>query len=142
MKAENNGDFVLDASIALAWCFEDEATPATLALLDTLESHVAHVPSLWGLEVSNILLGAERKKRLTQAQMAQFIELLDQLNIQVDGETANRALHETIALAHSTKLTTYDACYLELAMRLGLPLATKDQALAQAAGQVGVTCYT
>jgi len=139
MTAENKGDFVLDASIALAWCFEDEATPSTLELLDTLESHVAHVPSLWGLEVSNILLGAERKQRISQAQIAQFIELMDQLNIQVDSETANRAFHETIALAHSTKLTTYDACYLELAMRLGLPLATKDQALAQAALNLGVS---
>lgn len=130
--------FVLDASIALAWCFSDEATPLTTALLKKIESEKAYVPQLWTLEMGNILVTAERKKRISFAKIVEFLSILEELDIQVDHETSLRGFHEIMSLAHSEKLTTYDAAYLELAMRLGLPIATKDSALKEAAKRLGV----
>ena len=134
----SEGDFVLDASIALAWCFADEATPLTIHLLDQLATSCAFVPSLWPLEMGNILVAAERKKRISYANITQCLQLLSQMNIVTDRETAERGFREIIGLAHSNALTTYDAAYLELALRLGLPLATKDHILQQAAIRLGV----
>jgi predicted nucleic acid-binding protein len=132
-------DFVLDASIAMAWCFVDEKTPHTEKLLDSLEIGTAFVPSLWSLEVGNILVCAERRKRITYADITQFLELIGQLNIQTDHETSNkRGFHEVISLAYSKGLTTYDAAYLELAMRKGLSLASKDRQLCDIASKLGV----
>ncbi len=130
--------FVLDCSIAVAWCFEDEATPQTDALLDRLRDAGAAVPALWHLEVGNALLQAERRERIPTARVAAFVDLLAGLPIETDGDTATRALREVLALARAEKLTTYDASYLELAARRALPLATKDRALHQAAQRVGV----
>ncbi len=132
-------NFVLDASITLAWCFEDESTPATTTLLDRLSTAEAFVPALWQLEVVNILLNAQRKKRITPAKVSEFINLLEALSIQTDYSIGSRGFYEILALATSQNLTTYDAAYLELAMRLGLPLATKDMQLQQAAENLGVT---
>lgn len=131
--------FVLDASVALSWCFGDEATPATQHLLDQLANDRAIVPGLWPLELGNILVSAERRGRIGAARLAEFVALIDALDIEVDTETPERGLGAILALARSEKLTTYDAAYLELAMRLGLPLATKDQALRVAATRNGVT---
>ena len=131
-------NFVLDASIALAWCFSDEATPVTQALLERLEVATAFVPSLWSLELANVLLGAERKQRITYAQVTEFLSLLGNLRIEVDLETGARGFHDILLLAHAEHLTSYDAAYLELAMRLGLPLATKDVSLSKAASRLGV----
>ena len=131
-------NFVLDASITLAWCFSDEATPLTNRLLDQLEIDSAFVPELWSLEVANILISAERKKRISYAKIAEFVSILGSLNIQVDKETANRGFREILSLAHAEGLTTYDAAYLELALRLGIPLATKDNQLLKAAKKLGV----
>lgn len=130
--------YILDASVTLAWCFSDEATPETVTLLNRLESEIAFVPTLWSLEVGNILVNAERYKRITYAQISEFITLLGSINIRVDTETATRGFHEIIILAHAEKLTTYDAAYLELAMRLGLPLATKDKQMRQVATRLGL----
>jgi predicted nucleic acid-binding protein len=130
--------FVLDCSIAIAWCFEDEATPETDALLDRLRDEGAAVPALWSLEVGNALLQAERHGRLSTAKVAAFVNLLAGLPIAIDGDTATRALREVLALARAEGLTTYDASYLELAGRRALPLATKDQTLHRAAQRVGV----
>ncbi|MFI5206302.1 MAG: type II toxin-antitoxin system VapC family toxin, partial [Candidatus Paceibacterales bacterium] len=107
-------------------------------LLDQLQTGSAFVPTIWSLELGNILIGAERKKRISYADITQFLELLSTLSIRTDEETSNRAFHEILLLAHSEKLTTYDAAYLELAMRLGLPLATKNIALQKAADKLGV----
>ncbi len=131
-------NFVLDASIALAWCFSDEATPATMALLERLEIESAIVPELWSLEVGNILISAEKHKRISYANIKEYLALLENLPIEVDTETSSRGFSDIIFLAHAEKLTTYDAAYLELAMRYGLPLATKDSALIHAAKRVGV----
>ena len=130
--------FVLDASVTLAWCFHDERTAETAALLEQLETEQAFVPGLWTLEIGNILLSACRRKRITYASATEFLGVLKDLNIQIDDATAGYGFHDIFLLAHSEKLTTYDAAYLELAMRLGLPLATKDVQLSEAALRIGV----
>lgn len=133
-------DFVLDASIALAWCFSDEATNETVTLLENLETATIFVPSLWTLELGNVLLAAKRRQRITQAGITEFLALLEGFNIQFDNEAATRGFHEILALAAAENMTTYDATYLELAMRLGLPLATKDKQLQTAAARNGIVC--
>lgn len=130
--------FILDASITLSWCLSDEQTPATNALLERLETEEAIVPALWSLEIGNILVSAQRKQRITYAKIIEFLSLLEPLNIRVDEETAARGFHEILSLSYSESLTTYDAAYLELAMRHGLPLATKDMQLSAVAKRLGV----
>jgi predicted nucleic acid-binding protein len=130
--------FVLDASVAMTWCFKNEATPASDELLEHLELEAAAVPTSWHLEVANTLAMAERRKRITPADAAQFIGMLAGLEIDVDKETPARAWHQILDLARSERLTAYDAAYLELAMRMGVPLATKDEELGEAAGRLGV----
>lgn len=130
--------FVLDASIALAWCFSDESTDFTRKLLAQLENDRALVPAIWPLEVGNILVMAERRKCISYAEMVQFLELLKMLHIETDADTTSKAFNEILSLAHSEKLTTYDAAYVELAMRHGLPLASKDIKLCTVAKQLGV----
>jgi predicted nucleic acid-binding protein len=130
--------FVIDASVALAWCFDDEATAVTRAILDRFEDEQAEVPSLWHLELANALALSERKRRIAPARTSEFIALIGGLPIVIDEQTANRALSAVLELARSERLSAYDASYLELAMRRGVPLATKDDSLAKAARHVGV----
>jgi predicted nucleic acid-binding protein len=130
---------VLDASIAVTWCFENEATDATRGLLEYLRQHDATVPSLWPLEIANTLAMAERRGRIVPADAAEFISLLDSLAVAVDAEMTRHAFGRILDLARSERLSGYGASYLELAMRLGVPLATKDHALAGAATRLGVT---
>ena len=125
--------FVLDASVAVAWCFDDESTPAAWQLLDRLRTAPGHVPALWELEIGNILLSAVRRRRITQARTVEFLGILGDLDLRVDPDLPGRAFRDVLPLAREHSLTTYDATYLELAMRLGLPLATKDRALGRAA---------
>lgn len=130
--------FVLDCSIAIAWLFEDEAAAETDALLDRLKDSEAFVPALWRLELGNVLARAERHKRIAAAQIAAGLALLDRLPIITDAETETRAFREILTLARTEHLTTYDAAYLELAMRHGVELATRDKELIRAAGRVQV----
>ena len=130
--------FVLDCSVAVTWIFDDEATPETDALLDRLELDAAFVPGLWRLELGNVLVRAERRKRIAASQVAACLGLLDRLPIVVDTETESRAFREVLVLARAERLTTHDAAYLELAIRMGLQLATRDRALVQAARRVEV----
>lgn len=129
---------VIDTSVALVWCFEDEASPTSDALLDQVRDEGAVVPGLWHLEVANVLLQAEKRGRITGADIAMRLRLIAELPIDTDSETAARAWREILALARAEGLTTYDAAYLELAIRRGLPLLTKDQALIAAAQRTGV----
>lgn len=129
---------VLDASVALAWCFDDETTDATREVLRQLGNNRAIGPSLLPLEIANVLALAERRKRISASRVAEFVGLIDTLAIEIDGPTSTRVLHDVLNLARGEELTAYDACYLELAMRLGLPLASKDVALRQAATRLGV----
>ena len=128
--------FVIDTSIAMAWCFEDEATEETDAVLDRLRDDEAAVPAIWPLEVANVLLVAERRSRLSEAQASRFLELLTQLPIEVDD--APRDLAGIVAAGRRHKLSSDDASYLVLAERLGASLATVDQQLAKAAERAGV----
>ena len=130
--------FVLDCSIAVTWCFDDEASDEADALLDHLQEQGAAVPSLFPLELGNILALAERRGRIPASGLSPRLELLATLPIEVDPNTAAMALRETLTLARRHSLTTYDASYLELALRLGLPLASTDRALRRAAIDEGV----
>jgi predicted nucleic acid-binding protein len=129
--------FVLDASIALAWCFEDEATPATEAVLERLAEDDAVAPSLWELEVVSVLLLAERRGRITESQTARFVALLTQLPIHID--TAGPDMGAVLAAGRHHGLTAYDAAYLVLAEYEGIPLATLDSKIATAAKAAGVS---
>jgi predicted nucleic acid-binding protein len=131
-------EWVFDASVTMAWCFDDGRTNETDALFRRLATSAAVVPQLWPLEVANVLALAVRKGRLTVAKRAQFIAVLDASPIHVDAETARNAFDRVLPLADAHQLTTYDATYLELAMRSGVPLATLDQQLRAAATAAGV----
>ena len=130
--------WVFDTSITMAWCFEDEKNADSESLLDRITTTPAAVPQIWSLEVGNVLALAMKKGRIKPAQRAQFVELLATFPITIDPETATRALGVTLNLADQHQLTTYDAAYLELAMRLGVPLATLDDELRRAATASGV----
>ena len=130
---------VIDSSAALSWCFEDEATPESDVLFERVRDQGAVVPGLWHLEVANVLLQAEKRGRISPGDLAMRLELIAELPIATDTETATRAWHEILALARAEGVTTYDAAYLELAMRRGLPLQTKHGALIGAAERCGVT---
>ena len=126
-------NFVIDNSVVMAWCFEDETSRYADTVLDKLEVSTAIVPSIWPLEVGNVLLVAERKKRLSEADSARFIALLTELPITIEQEPPGRMLKEILALAREHQLSSYDASYLDLAMRKGLPIATLDNGLVAAA---------
>jgi predicted nucleic acid-binding protein len=131
--------FVLDSSVALAWVLKGERTPRTEALLNEASEGGALVTSLWPIEVANVLLTYERKALITAADRAHAIAVYFKLPIEIDTQTAERAWGTSFELALAHKLTIYDAGYLELSLRSGLPLATLDQALAKAAKTCGVT---
>jgi predicted nucleic acid-binding protein len=128
--------FVLDTSLTMAWCFEDEATGETESVLDRLRHDRAVVPALWPLEVANVVLVAERRGRLSEAQAHRFVELLGQLPIDVDQTPTD--LSGVVAAGRRHGLSSYDASYLVLAERLGTALATVDSRLADAARNAGV----
>lgn len=134
--------FVVDTSVVMSWCFEDEGNGYAETVLESLESSEAFAPVIWPLEVGNVLLMAERKKRLGQAASVRFLSLLDALPITVEQEPSERMFKEILSLARAHGLSTYDASYLDLAMRLDLPLATLDTPLAKAAKKGGVPLYT
>lgn len=130
--------FVLDCSVAISWCLVDENNPTVNAILAMMPDAEAFVPGIWSLEIANVLLVAERRNRMTQDQSSEAITLLQSLLIQVDTATNANALGATLTLGRQKGLAAYDAAYLELALRLGLPLATIDQRLALAATRCGV----
>jgi len=125
--------FVLDNSVALAWCFEDEQTPATLALLEEVGEAGALAPILWPLEALNGLLVAERRGRLDANRRRLLAGFLSELPVKLDEETADRVWTDISHLAERFHLSSYDAAYLELAQRHQLPLASLDQDLRKAA---------
>lgn len=133
--------FVVDNSVVMAWCFEDEGNGYAIGVLENLESGEAYVPGIWPLQVGNVLLVAERKKRLSRASVVRFLALLGGLPIIVEQETPERMLKEIVSLAREQGLSTYDASYLDLAMRLDLPLATQDASLAKAAAKCKVQAF-
>jgi predicted nucleic acid-binding protein len=133
--------FVLDGSVCLAWCFHDEASAYADAVAARFPAIQALVPSVWPLEVANALLMGERRKRSTEADTVHWLEFLRSLPVKVDDETQSRAWSDTLSLARTHRLSVYDAAYLELALRRGLPLATLDDKLKDAAVAVGIADY-
>lgn len=131
--------FVVDCSVAMAWLFHDEATPRTADLLNRLTTETALVPAWWFIEITNVLAMAERKKRITPAQSDAFIADLDKLGIERDDAAPDRAFTHLLALCRMHKLTSYDAMYLDLAVRRNLPLATLDNDLRKTAKKSGVS---
>ena len=129
---------VLDSSAALAWVLPGESDEASDALLHEVANAGATVTGLWPLEIANVMLMAERRHRITTSERRRAIASLADLPILTDASTGARAWAETLALAENNDLTVYDASYLEVAIRLALPLATRDGALRQAATACGV----
>jgi predicted nucleic acid-binding protein len=133
--------FVLDTSVTMRWFFGDgKAQELAYAgkVLDAMKEGSAHVPVTWGLEVANVIARAEAKDLVTEARSGAFLELLEGVEIVVDAATFSHALSDTLQLARRYKLSAYDASYLELALRLGVPLVTLDQDLQKAARKAGV----
>jgi predicted nucleic acid-binding protein len=135
------GDFVLDCSVTMAWCFDDEATPYTDGVRDSLADKRAVVPSIWPLEAANATIMGERRKRLDAARSRRFFVPLAALPIAVDDDTANQAFTDIVHLARTYNLSAYDAAYLELAIRRGQPLACNDGKLKTAAVAAGVVLF-
>jgi len=133
--------FVVDNSVVMSWCFEDEGNGYAEEVLESLETGKAFVPAVWPLEAGNALLVAERKRRLSEASVVRFLALLGGLPITVEQETPDRMLKEVVSLAREHGLSTYDASYLDLAMRLDLPLCTRDASLVKAAKKCKVPVF-
>lgn len=133
-----NASFIIDCSLTMTWCFADEATPASTAVQDRLVAESALVPAHWFLEVANVLAMAERKSRITSIASLEFVRLLHALAIELDHEASTRAFDHLLPLCRTHKLTSYDAAYLDLAVRRNLPLASLDDDLRAAAKSLGV----
>jgi predicted nucleic acid-binding protein len=129
---------VLDASVALAFVASDEADPLQTTV-DLLEAKGAIVPASWRLEIANSLLLAQRRGRIDAAFRRQALSELGDMPISIDGETNQHAWEHTLTLAERYNLSTYDSAYLELALRLSLPLATLDEELRAGARRARVT---
>jgi hypothetical protein len=136
--------FILDNSVSMRWLFGD-GSPSDQQyagrVLQSMTSVSVLVPSVWGLEVANVIARAEKKFGLTKARSAQFLLLLKQLHIQIDDKTHHYAMSDILQLARRYHLSAYDASYLELALRESLPLATLDESLQKAAKKAGVNRF-
>ena len=143
--SESNGvvaeGFVLDCCVVMAWYFSDEQSDYADGILASMHSPGAVVPQHWRLEISNAISMGERRKRTTEAHTASFMMLLDDYSVEFDPHTNDYALTETLRLARLYGLSSYDAAYLELALRRKLPLATIDRPLAKAAALAGVVPF-
>ena len=130
--------FVLDCSVTLAWLFPDETTEATSHLRDSLIEGRAFAPALWPIEVANVLLVATRRGRVDSEEWEQLYANLEALPIEIDPVSPSRVWGKTLQLAHAHRLSVDDALYLELALRMRLPLATLDRTLSEAARLEGL----
>jgi predicted nucleic acid-binding protein len=139
-------NFVLDASVTMAWLLGD-AKPAdrnyAQSVLNALKNPGtrAEVPVTWALEVANVIARGESKRLITEAQSEAFLEMLSSAPVHADHATYTTALNDTLQLARRHRLSSYDASYLELALRSGLPLATLDTDLNKAARKAGVARF-
>ena len=130
--------FVVDASVTLAWCFDDELSQRADLVLDRLTKENAVAPAIWPLEVANGLRSAERRNRLAAGELPGLRQLLSALPIRVEPVSLDGALSEVLEMARALELTAYDAAYLAVAVRHGLPLATLDDRLRTAAERAGI----
>lgn len=132
--------FVLDCSVTMSWCFEEESENGIYAeqVLKRLETEDAVVPRLWHLEVLNVLLASERRRRIAAQQSDSFLEYLSLLPIRTDSMPVTIQDHEVLALARKYQLSSYDTAYLALAVGEGLKIATQDRGLIAAAKALDV----
>jgi predicted nucleic acid-binding protein len=133
------GAIVVDASIAAAWCLDDEAGSYPDVVLDVIVQRGARVPSIWSFEMANVLAAAERRGRIDAARVRSFLDALLSLPIDVEERSATELLPALVATARAQGLSAYDAAYLELAFRTGAPMATSDRKLRAAATAMGVS---
>lgn len=132
---------VVDASVALAWCFPDEASDYADGVLVALEDRTVLVPAIWPVEITNALLVGERRKRIRQPEVQRFVELLKGLTIVEDGQPFAATISNILPLAREYDLSAYDAAYLDVAVRHGAPLATLDAILQMAGRAAGIKIY-
>ncbi len=132
--------FILDCSVTMSWCFEDESGKYAASVLDAMADSEVQVPLIWPLEVANVLLVAERRRRITPVASATFVRHLSGLPI-----TVASGVHDlfdwVLPLARSVGLSAYDAAYVGLAQETRLPLATQDRSMRNAARKVGVELF-
>jgi len=133
--------FVLDCSVALSWCFLDEQDPYAIDVLRSLAKKQAIVPAIFPPEVANGLLMGERRKRSTEADSAKWLQSLASLPIDVDFRQAPETFASVVPLARAHGMTSYDASYIELALRRSIPLATMEPKLRACAKVLGVKLY-
>ena len=133
---------VLDASLTLAWALPDEASVYSDTILKRVATGKAWVPAIWPHEIANALLMAQKRRRCSAAQRVAFVEELLKLPIEIDHRSTRAVLDAHVSLAEQYTLTVYDAAYLDLALRKGVPLATQDKALKAAAVKAGVKLAT
>ena len=129
---------ILDCSIVMAWCFDDESTPETNQIQDRMANEAAVVSGLWYLEISNVLALAEKRKRITSEGSQQFLQLLTVFDIQVDDDAPRRAFGHLLPLCRTHGLTSYEAVYLDLLIRRQIPLASLNDPLRKAATTLGL----
>ena len=140
MKGTNTDmPFVLDASIAVCWAFDDEDHPVAASALERIRHDEAVAPGLWWFEVRNTLIVGERRGRLSQTDTTAFLRELSRFGVAIDRAPQEMAI---LTFARQLRLTVYDASYLELAQREALPLATLDAALRKAAVALGIELIT
>lgn len=139
MKIKSN--YVLDCSVTMTWCFKEESTRLSEIIKASLINYTAWVPSIWPLEVNNVLWVAIRTKKITDIQAKRFKYILNNLPIIIDLKASDLRNDIILELAQAHKISCYDAAYLELAIRERLPLATFDKALAKAANAAGLAFF-
>jgi predicted nucleic acid-binding protein len=140
-RSKKRESFVLDGSTALAWCFTDENSAYADAVARKLPRLGALVPTIWHLEVANAMVVGERRGRCDRGDTLKWTAFLSALSISVEEHSGSRVFNEVVDLARGQNLSTYDAAYLELALRRGLPLATLDDPLKEAALAAGVGLF-
>jgi predicted nucleic acid-binding protein len=129
---------VLDSSISLVWAFDDEDNEQAASVVHLLDSDVARVSAIWPLEMTNALVTGERRGRINESGITRFRSFLRTISIEVDPPSISTSFDVILDLARQYNLTTHDASYLELAQRFGLPLATLDRRLREAAQSMGI----
>lgn len=134
-------EIVIDASVALAWGFPDEASAFADRVLMALEGQTIVVPSLWAIEIANAILVAERRKRIRQPEIRRFVELLGDLTVVMDSQTVTESVGNILPLGREYGLSAYDAAYLDVAMRHGAPLATLDGDLQKVGRKAGIDIF-
>ena len=125
----------------MAWCFESEADAYSRGVLASMPRDQALVPAVWLLEVPNVLLVAERRRRITRGDADRFLALLEELPVDVAAPGGLPGMAAMTSIGRDLGLSAYDAAYVHLARHERVPLATRDRAVRTAAGRAGVRLY-